>query len=90
MPALLRVAWVPLAVLTVGNGNRMLLAFSKQTDTASIRARLRSFDGDAMVKRLARRSAAQVADFEVPAGAVVFTDDFSPVEEITRRMLNED
>jgi len=39
-------------------------------------------------KRLARRAAAQVAEFQVPAGTIVFTDDFGPVEEMTRRMLN--
>jgi len=86
--ATLKQVYPTVVVLTVGTGNRMLLAFSKQTDAASIRARLESFDGDATVKRMARRAAAQLADFEVPAGAAVFTDDFCPVEEITRRMLN--
>jgi spermidine synthase len=75
-------------VLSVGYGNRMLLAFTKQTATASIRARLSTFEGDEAVKRLARWAEAQVTEFEVPAGATVFTDDFAPVEEMTRRMLN--
>ena len=88
--ATLKRVYPTVVVLTVSGGNRMLLAFSKQTDSALIRRRLESFDGDATVKRLARHAAAQVADFEVPAGAAVFTDDFSPVEEITRRMLSGD
>jgi len=86
--ATLKQVYPTVLVLTVGNGNRMLLAFAKQTDAASVRARLQTFDGDATVKRLARRAATQVTDFKMPAGAVVFTDDLCPVEEITRRMLN--
>jgi spermidine synthase len=75
-------------VLSVGNGNRMLLAFAKDTSEASIRARFHRFEGDEAVERLARRAAGQIAKFEVPAGTTVFTDDFAPVEEMTRRMLN--
>ncbi|MGA8153974.1 MAG: fused MFS/spermidine synthase [Terriglobales bacterium] len=88
--ATLKQVYPTVEVLAVGNGNRMLLAFSKQTDAAAIRARLQSFDGDAVVKRLARRTAAQVSDFEVPTGTAILTDDLCPVEEITRRMLDED
>ena len=75
-------------VLSAGYGNRVLLAFPKHASAASIRARLSRYEGDEAIKRLARRAEAQVADFEVPAGTTVFTDDFAPVEEMTRRMLN--
>ncbi len=75
------------AVLSVGHGNRMLLAFSKETSEATIRARLETFEGDNEVKRLAKRAASQITDVIVPADTVVFTDDFAPVEAITRRML---
>jgi hypothetical protein len=74
--------------LSAGYGNRMLLAFPKNTSAGSIRARLNRYEGDEGIKRLAKRAEAQVADFEVPAGTTVFTDDFAPVEEMTRRMLN--
>jgi hypothetical protein len=75
-------------VLSVGYGNRMLLAFTKQTAEASIRARLGQFEGNEAIKRLARRAEAQIVECEVPAGTTVFTDDFAPVEEMTRRLLN--
>ena len=88
--ATLKQIYPTVVVLSVGSGNRMLLAFSRQTEVDSIRSRLRTYEGNPVVKRLAQRAAAQVADFQVPAGAAIFTDDFSPVEEITRRMLNGD
>ena len=75
-------------VLSVGYGNRMLLAFPKETSEASVRARLRSFEGSHAIERLARRAAEmQIARVSVPAGTAVFTDDFAPIEGITRRML---
>ncbi len=76
------------AVLSVGHGNHMLLAFSKETSKASVRAQLESFVGNQAVERLARRAEAQITDFEVPGDTVEFTDDFAPVEEITRRMFH--
>jgi predicted membrane-bound spermidine synthase len=75
-------------VLSVGFGNRMLLAFPKETSEASVRSRLENFHGNPAVKRLARLAETQVSEITVPAGTTVFTDDFAPVEEITRRMLN--
>jgi predicted membrane-bound spermidine synthase len=86
--ATLKQVYPTVLVLTVGNGNRMLLAFAGQTDVELLRTQLLRFDGDANLKRLARRAATQLAEFQVPAGTAVFTDDFCPVEEITRRMLN--
>ena len=66
----------------------MLLAFPTATSKDAVRGRLANFDGDPAVKRLARRAATQIIDVDVPAGSVVFTDDYAPVEELTRRMLN--
>lgn len=86
--ATLKRVFPTVVVLSVGNGNRMLLAFAKETSEASIRARLNNFEGDGGIKHLARRAEAQIAEFQMPAGTTVFTDDFAPVEEITRRMLN--
>jgi len=76
------------AVLPIGSGNRMLLAFSKETPDASIRARLESYRGNAFVMRLAASAAARISVIEPAAGTIVFTDDFAPVENMTRRMLN--
>jgi spermidine synthase len=75
-------------VLSLGNGNRMLLAFPKETSEASIRVRFNKFEGNDAIKRLVKRAEGQIAELEVPAGTTVFTDDFAPVEEMTRRMLN--
>jgi spermidine synthase len=86
--ATLRRVFPSVVVLSAGYGNRMLLAFASETPQDSIRGRLEEFDGDAPVKRLAKIAAAQIADFQIPPGAGVFTDDFAPVEEITRRMLS--
>jgi predicted membrane-bound spermidine synthase len=75
-------------VLSVGYGNRMLFAFPTETSEDEVRRRLATFDGDQAVKRLARRAATQITDVDVPDGTAVFTDDYAPIEEITRRMLN--
>jgi len=86
--ATLKRVFPTVVVLSVGNGNRMLLAFPKEESEAWIRARLAKFGGNEVIKRLARRAEAQIVESEVPAGTIVFTDDFAPVEEITRRMLS--
>jgi predicted membrane-bound spermidine synthase len=85
--ATLKQVFPTVTVLPVGNRNRMLLAFSKVTPSSLIRTHLKSFDGNAVIKRLAKTAAARVSDLDVPPGTTVFTDDFSPVEEMTRRML---
>ena len=86
--ATLRRVFPSVLVLSVGFGNRMLLAFPKETSKASVRSQLEKFEGNPAVKRLARLAEMQISEFTVPAGTTVFTDDFAPVEEITRRMLN--
>jgi predicted membrane-bound spermidine synthase len=78
------------AVLPTGYGSRMLLAFATATPESAIRARLKNFTGNDAVERLARRAGKEIAEIDVPPGTVVFTDDFAPVEEMTRRMLEGD
>ncbi len=73
--------------LSVGYGNHMLLAFSRETSEAAVRARFAAFAGDQTIQRLARQAEGQIDDAPLPAGARVFTDDLAPVEEITRRAL---
>jgi predicted membrane-bound spermidine synthase len=86
--ATLKQVFPTVAVLPVGNRNRMLLAFSKATPISLIRTHLKSFESSAVIMRLAATVAARVSDLDVPPESTVFTDDFSPVEEMTRRMLN--
>lgn len=77
-------------VLSVNRGNFMLLAFSRETSQASVRTRLATFQGDQTIQLLARKAASQIIDFDVPPETLVFTDDYAPVEDITRRMLKKD
>jgi predicted membrane-bound spermidine synthase len=86
--ATLKQVFPTVAVLPVGNRNRMLLAFSRAIPISLIRTHLKSFDGKAVIMHLAATAAARVSDLDVPPETTVFTDDFSPVEEMTRRMLN--
>ena len=76
------------AVLPIGRGNRMLLAFSHVIPEASIRARLEGYEGNAFVMRMAASAAARISQVDPSAGTIVFTDDCAPVEYMTRRMLN--
>jgi predicted membrane-bound spermidine synthase len=86
--ATLKQVFPTVAVVPVGNRNRMLLAFPKATPISLIRTHLKSFESSAVIRRLAATAAASVSDLDVPPGTTVFTDDFSPIEEMTRRMLN--
>jgi spermidine synthase len=88
--ATLKQVFPSVMVLSVGSHNRMLLAFCEESSEASVRARLESFRGDQTIQRLAKRAESQVTALQVPDGTVVFTDDFAPVEEMTRRMLKRD
>lgn len=88
--ATLKQVFPTVAVLPVGYGNQMLLAFAGERSGDSIRGRLEDFQGDETIQRLARQAASRVGDVHVPRGTPVFTDDLAPVEEITRRMMNGD
>jgi hypothetical protein len=52
-------------------------------------ARLKQGAGPAWVQELAQKAAGEMIEFEPRAGAVIFTDDRAPIEEMTRRMLVE-
>jgi hypothetical protein len=43
----------------------------------------------AWVQELAQEAAGDMIEFEPVVGAVIFTDDRAPIEEMTRRMLAE-
>ena len=85
--ATLRRVFPSVEVLSAGHGNRVLLAFAREISTSEIRERLGSSSGAWRVEDLARRAALQITEFHVADGTAVFTDDWAPVEEITRRML---
>lgn len=76
--------------LSVGHGNRMLLAFSKDTSEDAIRERLRNVRETEAIERLAEQASTHIVDYNIPPNTAAFTVDFAPVEEITRRMLKSD
>jgi hypothetical protein len=81
--ATLKTVFPSVAVLPVGKRNCMLLGFSKETSITDIRGRLDSFAGSRVIQRMAR-----MAELNVPPKTTVFTDDFSPIERMTKRMLS--
>ncbi|MEP6820460.1 MAG: fused MFS/spermidine synthase [bacterium] len=87
--ATLKLVFPTLAVLPVGSGNYMVLAFSQEKSLSSIRDQLRHTEGADPVRQLAQKAASDIIDFVPPDGVGIFTDDHAPVEEITRRMLTQ-
>jgi spermidine synthase len=77
-------------VFPSGSSNYMIIVFSRKQSADSIRARLRNVSGGESVKFLARRAAASLVDLVPPSGTLIFTDDYCPVEEMTRRMLTQE
>jgi len=67
--------------------NFVVLAFPQKHAASDTVARLKQFEGAAWIQDMARKRAADVMEFEPAAGAVVFTDDLAPIEELTRRVL---
>jgi len=86
--ATLKTVFPSVAVLPVGKRNFMVLGFSRETPITEIRGRLDSFAGSPVVKRMARIAKERVTELDVPPETIVFTDDFSPIERMTRRMLS--
>lgn len=71
------------------DGNHILFAFAEKRSVEETVARLRQATGPAWVQELAQKAAGELVEFEPRAGAVIFTDDRAPIEEMTRRMLTE-
>jgi hypothetical protein len=69
------------------DGNNIVLAFPRERSAASVRAQLQAVAGPEPLRRIAQYSAQNVVDVVPPPGTPVFTDDWAPVEEMTRRML---
>jgi len=89
MGATMRQVFPSLERLSRADGNHILFAFAEKRDLAEIVARLKRGAGPAWVQELAQKAAGEIVEFEPRDGAVVFTDDRAPVEEMTRRMLAE-
>jgi spermidine synthase len=88
MGATMRQVFPSLEKLSRPDGNHIVFAFAKKRELAETLARLKQGAGPAWVQELEKR-AAEMVEFEPRAGAVVFTDDRAPIEEMTRRMLVE-
>jgi precorrin-6B methylase 1 len=75
--------------LSTLEGNHILFAFAKKRAVAMTAARLKIGAGQAWVRELAQKAAEQISEFEPRRETVIFTDDRAPIEEMTRRMLEE-
>jgi len=75
--------------LSTAKGNHILFAFAEKHTVAETVAKLKQGGGPGWVQELEQEAAGEMAEFEPRAGAVIFTDDRAPIEEMTRRMLVE-
>jgi spermidine synthase len=89
MGATMRRVFPSLERLSRADGNHIIFAFVKKHELAETVARLKLGAGPAWVRELAQKAAGKMVEFEPRAGAVIFTDDRAPIEEMTRRMLAE-
>jgi len=89
MGATLKQVFPSVEKLSTPGGNHLLFAFAEKRGLAESIARLKNASGPNWVRELAEKAAGDIAEFEPREGAVVFTDDRAPVEEMTRRMLAE-
>ena len=85
----LRVVFPSVAVLPCERGSYLICAFSSARDVEGLRDRLGHAGGAEVIQRLAREAAVRLYVPEKKRGCVPFTDDLSPIEEMTRRMLAE-
>lgn len=69
------------------SGNHIVLAFPDERPLKEIRQALDGAGGSARARQHAHRAALGMAELDPPADALVLTDDFAPVEAMTRRML---
>jgi predicted membrane-bound spermidine synthase len=86
--ATLKRVFPSVCVIVRPDGNRIVLAFPVEKSLAEIRDRLLHVTGDAQLQSLAQDAAANLSGVLPPPEAPVFTDDYAPVEEMTRRMLH--
>jgi hypothetical protein len=87
MGATIREVFPSVELLSTPGGNHILFAFAEKRALAETVGRLKQGTGPAWVQELAQKAAEEMVEFEPRAGAVIFTDDKAPIEEMTRRML---
>lgn len=71
------------------DGNHIVFAFAEKRALEETIAQLKNGAGPEWVRELSKKSAQEMAEFEPQPGAVVFTDDKAPIEQMTRKMLAE-
>lgn len=89
MGATMREVFPSIAKLSRPDGNHILFAFAEKRGLEETVSRLKQGGGPAWVRELSQKAAGEIVEFEPRAGAVIFTDDRAPIEEMTRRMLAE-
>jgi spermidine synthase len=75
--------------LPTEKGNYILFAFTKHRDLAKTVERLADNTRPDWQRELAGKAVLQLKEFSAPEGATILTDDKAPIEEMTRRMLQE-
>jgi hypothetical protein len=71
------------------DGNHIVFAFAEKRGLGETIAQLKNGAGPDWVRELSQKAAQEMAEFEPKSGAVIFTDDKAPVEQMTRQMLAE-
>lgn len=89
MGATLRAVFPSVEKLSTPGGNHILFAFAEKRNIVETAVRLKEGAGPEWVRELAMKAAGEIVEFAPRAGAVIFTDDRAPVEEMTRKMLVE-
>ena len=89
MCATMRAVFPSVELLSLPGGNHIVFAFPERRALADTAARLKEGAGPEWVREMAQKAAQEMVEFEPRAGAVIFTDDKAPVEEMTRKMLKE-
>jgi spermidine synthase len=87
MGATMRQVFPSVERLSIPGGNHILFAFAQKRSVAQTVERLRAGRGPQWVQELAQKGAKKIAEFEPQTGAVVFTDDRAPIDEMTRQMI---
>jgi predicted membrane-bound spermidine synthase len=89
MGATMKEVFPSIEKLSRPDGNHILFAFAEKRELTETVSRLKEGGGPAWVREMAQKAAGEIVEFEPRAGAVIFTDDQAPIEEMTRRMLAE-
>ena len=87
--ATLKSAFPAVAFYQHGYGTFVIFAFAHERPMESLRMALSNGSLAPALAATAAHAAPELRELNVPAGAMVFTDDRAPIEEMTRQMLNE-